>query len=94
MPKTGKTDRQWEEALKAKLRYSKGATLPADPDCKEYGVEYLRANPIKWIRKEGFLDLLLFSPLSGCCPHCSPMVAPKGNSSTEKASHIGALEST
>ena len=54
-----------------KTRYSTGSKLPGHPEWKGYGVDYLRANPIKWITKESFLDLLIFAPTTGYCPHCT-----------------------
>jgi hypothetical protein len=50
--------------------YSKGCSLPIVPDHKQYGVAYCRDNPVEWIKKDGFLDLLIFAPLTGYCPYC------------------------
>lgn len=59
-----------------------GCYLPKIPETDDYGLDYMRNNPIKFIRKEGYLDLFLFAPTNGHCPHCkSNKIVGRGVSS-------------
>ena len=59
-----------EAVTTAPKMHSRGCSLPKKPDHEEHGVGFCREVSIKLICQDGFLDMLIFAPSTGHCPHC------------------------